>query len=333
MTSVRMPEEVFRAIRRSGLLYPRKPLAKEIQLAFDTHGRNGAHHGALFMAAAHLLGCWIPLLRHAPERLPPDSSILALAATERESGSDLYAMKAFAEPVANGWKLRGEKVFVTNAPLASHFLLVVRTSSAPAARSLSCFLIEREQPGISVRPMPALMGMDGVSIGTLELDNVEVAETAIVGLPGEGASVFRTAMTWERSLILASAPGVLERLLELALAEAAQKHRMGMALSDQPLFRTKAGEVRSAILELRRTIEQAATVLDSGQNAVRISMETKVKSSQLYEGASRTLLQLGGARAYFSGTEVECNLRASLASSIYSGPNEVLELVLDSMKN
>ncbi len=122
-------------------------------------------------------------------------------------------------------------------------------------------------------------------------------------------------------------------MLELVLAEAKQKRRMGLPLPEQPLFRRRVREVQGAILDLRKFGQEAAHALDSGQNAVLTAMETKVRSSGFYESASRILLQLGGARAYLSGSELESNFRDSLALSIYSGPNEVPELALEKTRN
>lgn len=323
-----MPEHELGRLAESGLLHPRDPSAAQIRAAFETLAGSGADRAALFMALAHLLGGWIPLLRHEGRKLPPGRPLLALAVTEEESGSDLYSIQSSAVKVGGGWRLEGKKVFVTNAPVASHILLLARTERPATTRALSCFLLPRDTPGLSVRPMPPLMGLSGVRIGEVQLSGALVAEEAMIGAPGEGAHFFRTAMSWERSLILCHAPGTIERLLEQVLKDASLKRRMGTPLTEQALFRQKVSQVRAAIGELRLAVEGAAEVLDSGKIAVRSAMAAKLRASRLYEEASRNLLQLGGARAYLSGSELEGNFRDSLASSLYSGPNELLELAL-----
>lgn len=325
--------EELERISSTGLLHPPSPSAAAIRSAFDNLGANGADSAAILMAKAHLLGGWIPLLRHGGPALASSKMFLALAATEPASGCDFFALRSHADETRDGWRLRGEKTFVTNAPVASHFLWLARTGAGPAASSISCFLLPRELPGLRVEAMPPLIGLHGAQIGRVSLEDAWAAESALLGRPGEGAAIFRTAMAWERSLILSSAPGTLESLLSLLVRDAAGKERFGGPLVGLPAFRRATDEVRRSIAELRHLSNEAARKLDSGENAVRSAMETKVRSSRIYESASRLLLQLGGAAALRSGSPFEKNFRDSLASSIYSGPNDLLEAVLASTKS
>jgi len=174
-----------------------------------------------------------------------------------------------------------------------------------------------------------LMGLSEADVGELIFKKVKLKHDNLVGTARQGSEVFRIAMAWERSLILSSAPAVLEKLAGELEAEASKKIRGGKPLSNNVHFAGGIASVRAQAAEIRSQIAAAAAQLDKNANTYLLSTRTKMQASILYEEASRTLLQLGGKEAFLAGSAIERNFRDSLASSLYSGPNDVLGALLE----
>ncbi len=318
-------------LAKRGFLHPPRLHAASLQASFEDHARKGVSNSVLFMAHAHLWAAWAPLLKYAPalaESSKKKKAILAFAATESRTGSDIFRMETSAKKTKTGWILKGQKSFITNAMSASHVLVLARPEGAMHAQDFACFLVSCKAKGVR-RKRLKLMGLSGADVGEFTFSGVKLTSADLVGGLQQGAEVFRLAMAWERSLILASVPAVLERLTDALEKEASKKPRGGRPLSQNVRFAGGLSSVRAQAAEIRAQIKEAAAALDSDANAFLLSARTKMQASILYEEASRTLLQLGGKEAFLAGSAIEANFRDALASSLYSGPNDVLGALLE----
>lgn len=318
-------------LAKAGLLHPEHAHAGRLQAAIEALAASGCPSSLLFMAHAHLWAGWVPLTRHAPEWaavVRKKKGLLAFAATEPESGSDIFALRTRAKKTRDGWVLNGEKTFITNAGSCSFAMVLAKPEGAAHAQDLACFLVPGNAKGLK-RTRLKLMGLSGADVGNLRLRNVRVSDKHLVGEARQGADVFRLAMAWERSMILANAPARLELLAAGLEKEAKKKMRSGRPLAAHPRFANALASVRRHAAEIRAKVTDAAFQLDSGANAFLASARTKLECSILFEEASRTLLQLGGKEAFLAGSPVEESFRDSLASALYSGPNDLLEALLE----
>jgi len=319
------------ALAKAGLLHPKQCNAAALQGTFEGLSEAGCDNSLLFMLHAHLLAGWVPLQKYAPEwaaTVEKKKALLAFAATEAKSGSDIFRMETKAKKSQTGWTLNGSKSFITNATKANFLLVLARPESAAHAQDFACFLVPANAKGLKKKKLK-LMALEGADVGEVTFRNVKLSDAHLVGGPRQGAEVFRMAMAWERSLILASTPSKLERLADQLEKEAGKKMRGGKPLSENSRFAGGLASVRAQAFEIRAQIAVAAFQLDCDANAFLLSARTKMQASILYEEASRTLLQLGGKEAFLAGSAIEKNFRDSLASSLYSGPNDVLGALLE----
>jgi alkylation response protein AidB-like acyl-CoA dehydrogenase len=318
-------------LAKAGFLHPKQCNAAALQGAFEGLKAGGASNGLLFMLHAHMLAGWVPLQKYSPASallVAKKNALLAFAATEAASGSDIFRMETKARKTKTGWILNGKKTFITNATKAGFILLLARPEGAAHAQDFACFLLPANAKGLKRKKLK-LMGLSSADVGELELKNVKLKDSHLVGGPRQGAEFFRMAMAWERSLILSSAPAALEKLTADLEKEALKKLRGGRPLAENLRFAGGLASVRAQAAEIRAQIAVAAFQLDCDANAFLLSARTKMQASILYEEASRTLLQLGGKEAFLAGSAIEENFRDSLASSLYSGPNDVLGALLE----
>ena len=184
-------------------------------LAMEALGYSCRDNGLLFALNAQMWAVQAPIHRFAsPEQraryLPPlvrGAIIGAHAITEPGSGSDAFAMSATAVRRGECYVLNGTKTFVSNAPVADLFLVFASTNRARGFMGITAFLIDKGHPGLRVGKPIEKMGLRTAPYSEVILDDCEVPVAARLGNEGNGGTIFKHSMGWERSCILASHVG------------------------------------------------------------------------------------------------------------------------------
>src|SRR5580704_6046071 len=152
------------------------------------------------------------------------------AMTEPDSGSDAYAMRTRFERQGDGYLLNGTKLYITNAPVADVVLVFAVDPAKPKVAAISAFLVEKGTPGFAVTRGLDKMGLRTSPMGEVVLDDCHVPAASRVGSEGAGMAIFNSSMTWERSCILASAVGAMQRQLEACVEYARLRKQFGQPI-------------------------------------------------------------------------------------------------------
>ncbi|MGH2704384.1 MAG: acyl-CoA dehydrogenase family protein [Actinomycetota bacterium] len=299
--------------------------------AVEGLGYGCADNGLAFAVGAHLWACTLPILhfgsteqkrRYLPG-LCDGRLIGANAATEPASGSDIFSTATRAEPDGEGFVLRGEKAYITNAPVAGLLLVLATTDTELGSAGLAIFLVERQEPGLSVRGPVRKMGVRTAPMGEVVFDGVRVGAGQILGPPGAGMAIFNTLITWERACIMAGAVGTMRRQLERTIARARARRQFR-----QPIGRFQA--VAHRIVEMKLRLETSRLLLyrvgwqlQRGERATLESALTKLHIGESFLASSLDAVQLHGAYGYLTDNEIERDVRDAIAGRIYSGTSEI----------
>ena len=293
----------------------------------------GCHDGGLvFSLAAHMLACVVPISRHANAEqqaryLPGlcDGTLVgAHAITEPESGSDSFAMRLRADRVDGGWRLNGNKTFISNGPVADVTLVFAVTDSGKGFHGgVTCFLVERGIPGF--RPGQAFekSGLRTSPVGELVFEDALLPDAAVLGSVGGGAGVFTTAMDWERTLLVAAHVGTMERLLETAVAYARTRRQFGQAIGKFQAVAHRIADMKVQLEAARLLTYRAATRLGTSRSVSLDASITKLFVSESLVKAALDTVQLHGGNGFMVEYEVERALRDALGATIYSGTSEM----------
>lgn len=183
-------------------------------------GEGTGNGGFLLSVGAHCFAAGAAISRFGSDGqrevldLMRDGSVIAaFAATEPDAGSDVMSLRTRCVAVGDDYVLDGAKHFITNARLADYFLILATAERRLNWRGVTAYLVPRDTPGLSVGPPQRLIGLTGCSMCTVHLDSVRLPRSAMLGRLGQGSSVFRHAMLWERSLLPALALGAMRRQL------------------------------------------------------------------------------------------------------------------------
>jgi acyl-CoA dehydrogenase len=323
-------------------------------LATATGGRGGATHGPL--DARSLCICREVLARHAgladfafamqglgtgpiglfgteaqkQKYLPAvaqGKAISAFALSEAAAGSDVSALAMKATREGNGWRLDGEKTWISNAGIADLYVVFARTGEAPGAKGLSAFIVEANAPGFSVPKTIDLIAPH--PIGKLAFDGVKVTEAELLGASGQGFQIAMATLDVFRSTVGAAALGFARRAMDEAVKHATHRKLFGAPLSDMQMTRGKIADMALAIDAAALLIYRAAWTKDV--KGARISRESSMAKLFATEEAQKVIdsaVQIFGGLGVTRGHIAESLYREIRALRIYEGASEVQKIVI-----
>src|SRR5580704_2040001 len=250
------------------------------------------------------------------------------AMTEPDSGSDAFSMRTRVERKGDAYVLNGTKLYVTNAPVSDVVLVFAAHPDKPKMAGISAFLVEKGTPGFSVTRGLDKMGLRTSPMGEVVLEDCVVPAANRVGSEGAGMAIFNSSMAWERSCILASAVGAMQRQLEACVEYARARKQFGQPIGK---FQAVAGKVADMYLRLeaaRLLIYQAAWLGQQGKPALAEAAAAKLFTSEAWVTSSLDAIQVHGAFGYMKESGIERDLRDAIASTIYSGTSEIQRVIL-----
>ena len=251
--------------------------------------------------------------------------LFAFALTEPEAGSDVGALATKAERQGEGWRITGQKRFISNAGVATHYTVFARTGAGP--KGISAFVVPATAQGFKVSRQMELMGEH--PLGELQLENCEVPDSARLGELGQGMKLALSTLDVFRSTVGAAAVGMSRRALDEAVSYSKSRKQFGAPLAElsavQALLADSAVELEAS----RLLVHQAALTKDQGQ--ARVTYEAAVAKLFATEAAQRIVdrcLQVHGGNGVVKGAAVERLYRDVRALRIYEGASEVQRLVI-----
>jgi len=243
--------------------------------------------------------------------------------SEPGSGSDAFAMGTTARRTAGGYVLDGTKTFATNAPESDLFLLFAVTDPNLGFAGISAFLVEKGTPGLTVGKPISKMGLRTSPMSEIFLEGCTVSESTLLGKLGGGSVVFNASMTWERSCILASTVGTMERLLERSIAYAQERRQFGQPIAGFQAVAHRLVDMKLRLETARLLVYRLAWLLDNGRPATLDSALTKLYLSDCYVKTAMDALQVQGGYGYMTESEIERDVRDSIGSRLYSGTSDI----------
>ncbi|NDJ60669.1 MAG: acyl-CoA dehydrogenase [Chloroflexi bacterium] len=243
--------------------------------------------------------------------------------TEPESGSDAYSLQTQAERRDGGYVLNGQKTLVGLAPVASIALVFAKTNPAAGRWGISAFIIEAGTPGFTVSPPKDKMGLRTVPLGDLFLEDCFIPEENRLGPEGAGASIFNSAMEWERSFIFASHVGAMARQLEKTIAYACQREQYGQPIGKFQSVSNRIANMKVRLETARHFLYKAAWLLDNDQPAMMEAAMAKLVLSEAFVESSLDAIRLHGGKGYLADCGVERELRDAVGGVIYSGTSDI----------
>lgn len=256
------------------------------------------------------------------------TSLAAFALTEPEAGSDVAAMRMSAQKTADGWRLDGEKTFISNGGIAGHYVLFARSDeTAKGSAGISAFIVEAEIPGFSIAERIEVIAPH--PLARLKLVDCRIPDSALIGKPGEGFRLAMATLDRFRPSVGAAALGFARRAYEEALARVRQRQLFGAPMAQLPLVQAKLADMALAIDASALLIYRAAWTADvKNQRITREAAMAKLYATEEAQKIIDDAVQLFGGMGVTQGSKVEQLYREIRALRIYEGASEVQKLII-----
>ena len=254
-----------------------------------------------------------------------------LALTEPDAGSDVQNAKTTAVKDGEEYVINGTKMFITNAEHGNVFAVLTKTDpdARPRHRGMSCFVVEKPNPGIRVGQHLDKLGYRGLDSSELIFDDCRVGEETLVGgVEGQGFKHVMSGLEGGRINVAARAVGVATAAFDAAIRYAQQREAFGQPIAQHQAIQIKLANMATKIQAARLLTYDAAAKKDAGE---RVDLEVgmaKLFASEVCGEVSMEAMRIHGGYGYIKDFDVERFYRDAPLMIIGEGTNEIQQLLI-----
>ncbi len=225
-------------------------------------------------------------------------SFAAFCLTEREAGSDAGALKTTAKKVGSEYVINGSKCFISNAGIASLYVVFANSNPDKGMRGLSAFIVPRETPGLTIGKVEDKMGQRASNTAEVIFEDVKVPEENLLGKEGIGFVIAMKTLDKTRAPVGAAGVGVARAALQYAIEYAKTRIQFGKPIA---LFQHIGFQIAQMAMEInaaRHLVWHAAWLLDQGKPCGKESAMAKAYGSDVAMRITTECLQILGGYGY-----------------------------------
>lgn len=259
--------------------------------------------------------------------LAQGKKIGAFCLTEPNAGSDAASLRLSAQKDANGWILNGQKAWITSGGQADTYLVMARTSGS-GAKGVTCFVVEKDTPGLSFGKPEEKMGLHAAHTTTVNFEEVRISDAQRIGDEGQGLIIALSSLDSGRIGIAMQSIGIARAALEAAAKYALTREQFGKKIAEFEGVSFKIAEMASRIEAARLVALKAAWLRDQGKKYTKEASMAKFLASDAAVYVTREAVQIFGGNGYSREYPVERYYRDAKITEIYEGTNEIQKLVI-----
>jgi alkylation response protein AidB-like acyl-CoA dehydrogenase len=246
----------------------------------------------------------------------------AVAMSEPGSGSDVASLRCKAEKVDGGYRINGQKTWISNAHVSEHILLVARTSdTGEKHQGISMISVPVSTPGVEIRPIATL----GLEVNDVFFTDCVVGPERVVGVDGQGWTQLIAGLNTERVIIGALALGQARRAFDDTLAYVKQREQFGRPIGSFQALSHRLADLATEIEATRLLVYDVAQRVDEnpGRLLPREASMVKLKATELAKQAALEGMQMMGGMGYTQEAGMEEQLRATVVGTVVGGTSEI----------
>lgn len=252
----------------------------------------------------------------------------AFGLTEPHAGSDAGATRTTAVLEGGEWVINGQKMWITNAPMAGHLIVTALTDRDKGKKGISAIIVPRGTKGLSFGKHEPKMGLRGSVSTAVLLEDVRVPKENLLGERGRGFTQFLQVLDGGRIGIAAMAVGLAQGAFEAAVRYAREREAFGKPIGAHQSVANLIANMDVALETARLYVYKAAWLKDQGRPFSREAAIAKLYASETSEQICRDAIQVFGGYGYSQEFPVERMYRDTRLLTIGEGTSEILRGVI-----
>ena len=262
--------------------------------------------------------------------LPPlaaGESLGCYALTEPGAGSDPGSLETRAERDGAGWRLSGQKIFITLGSWAAHALVFARTGVA-GPHGITCFVVPTDAEGFEARTIKGKLGLRAQDTAELFLDGVRGPDDARLGELGSGFKVAMSALDHGRISLGAGCVGIAQGCLDASIAYTKERTQFGRSVASFQLVQELIAAIAVETEAARLLVWRAASIADRGERHTVEASYAKYFASEVAVRAANAAVQAHGGYGYVDEYPVGKYLRDARVTTLYEGTSQIQKLII-----
>jgi glutaryl-CoA dehydrogenase (non-decarboxylating) len=247
--------------------------------------------------------------------------------TEPGVGTDAAHLQSTARRDGEGYRLNGQKLWISLADIADHFLVFASVDRSAGWRGVTAFMLERGMPGLSTGTLHGKLGIRAGNTGLINLDDVPVPLENRIGEEGEGFLIAMSAIDQGRFTVAAGAVGLAQACLDASLRYAHERQTFGQEIGRHQLVQQMLANMAKGIEMGRLLVWRAAWLKNQGLRNTRETSLAKWHATDHAVQSALDAIQVHGANGYSNEFPVERYLRNSKAAVIYEGTSQLHTII------
>jgi glutaryl-CoA dehydrogenase (non-decarboxylating) len=247
--------------------------------------------------------------------------------TEPGVGTDAGNLASTARRDGDSYVLNGEKVWISLADIADHFLVFASVDRSKGHRGVTAFLLERGMKGLTTGTLHGKLGIRAGNTGTISMDNLRVPAEHRIGEEGEGFLIAMSAIDQGRFTVAAGNVGLAQACLDASVRYAHERETFGEEIGRHQLVKQMIANMVAGIEAGRLLVWRAAFLKNHGVRNTRETSLAKWHATDHAVASALDAIQIHGANGYSNEFPVERYLRNAKAAVIYEGTSQLHTLI------
>ncbi|SDS12846.1 acyl-CoA dehydrogenase family protein [Jiangella sp. DSM 45060] len=279
----------------------------------------------------------MPLLLAASDTLkqkylPPvaaGQAMFSYGLSEREAGSDTASMTTRAVPDGDGFRLSGQKSWITNAGVSQYYTVMAVTDPDAGSRGITAFVVEATDDGFSYGAPERKLGIKGSPTRELLFDNCWIPSDRVVGDLGQGLKIALRTLDHTRVTIGAQAVGIAAGAVAAATTYVQQRQQFGRPIADFQGVQFMLADMAMKTEAARQMVYRAAAASERDEPTLSfLGAAAKCFASDIAMTVTTDAVQLFGGSGYTRDYPVERMMRDAKITQIYEGTNQIQRMVM-----
>ena len=248
--------------------------------------------------------------------------------SEPVAGSDVVSMKTRAEKRGDRFVLNGNKMWITNGPVAETLIVYAKTDPSAGSRGMTAFIVEKGMNGFSTAQKLDKLGMRGSDTCELVFQDCEVSEENVLGVVGRGVNVLMSGLDYERVVLAAGPLGIMQACLDVVLPYVHERKQFGQAIGEFQLVQGKIADMYVGMNACKAYVYAVAKACDRGETTREDSAGAILYAAEKATKLALDAVQLLGGNGYINDYPTGRLLRDAKLYEIGAGTSEIRRMLI-----